>query len=119
MDPDLEHPPTRHLERLEVDRFRISATTIREIGDGYVVLDVAGASDATATRLPEGVALAGPPIESDSLTLRIDAVGPRTFRYRFAHGSDVPAGATPMLVSDVGLMAGVRPGSERHQGGLR
>ena len=85
-------PPTRHLERLEVDRLGLSTTTIREVGDGFVVLDVAAASDTTATRLPDGVALDGERIAA-SLTVRIDAVGPRTFRYRFALGADVPSGA--------------------------
>ncbi len=99
MDP--EHPPTRHLERLEVDRFAVATTTIREIGDGHVVLDLTGGSTDHATRLPEDVALAGPPIGSGSLTLRIEAVGPRTFRYRFAQGPEVPTGDTPMLVADV------------------
>ena len=40
MDP---HPPTRYLERLEVDRFQPITTTIRDVGEGFVVLDVAGA----------------------------------------------------------------------------
>lgn len=106
MDP--EHPPTRHLERLEVDRFVITATTVREIGDEYVVLDLTGASNTIATRLPAGGALAGPPIEPDSLTLRIEAVGPRTFRYRFAQGPEVPTGDTPMLVADVRVADGAR-----------
>ena len=74
MDSDLDRPPTRHLERLEVDRFQPSTTTIREMGDGFVVLDVAGASDTTATRLPDGVALAGPRVDSGSLTVRIEAI---------------------------------------------
>lgn len=101
MDPHPERPPTRHLERLEVDRLRLSTTTIREIGRGFVVLDVAAASDTTATRLPDGVELAGERVEHGSLAVRIDAVGPRTFRYRFALGADVPAGDTPMLASEM------------------
>ena len=100
MDHDAERPPTRHLERLEVDRLRLTTTTIRELGQGFVVLDVSATSDTTATRLAEGVALAGPPIDA-SLTLRIEAVGPRSFRYRFAVGADVPAGDTPMLATEV------------------
>lgn len=104
MDPMSDRPPTRHLERLEVDRFRPSTTAIRATGDGFVVLDVAGASDTTATRLPDGVALSGEPITAGSLTVRIEAVGPRTFRYRFALGPDVPAGDTPMLVTDVAVL---------------
>lgn len=110
MDPHRDRPPPRHLERLEVDRLRLSRTRIREAGDGFVVLDVAAASDATATRLPVGVTLAGPPVEDDSLTVRIEAVGPRTFRYRFALGADVPAGDTPMLATDVPVLAGARVG---------
>ena len=101
MDPDPDRPPTRHLERLEVDRFRLSRTTIREIGEGFVVLDASGTSDTSATRLPRGVALAGEPIAAGSLTVRVEAVGLRTFRYRFALGTDAPAGDTPMLATDV------------------
>jgi alpha-D-xyloside xylohydrolase len=101
MDPLIDRPPTRHLERLEVDRFRLFRTTIREVGEGFVVLDVPGVSDTTATRLPAGVALAGQPVEAASLTVRVDAIGPRTFRYRFALGTEVPAGNTPMLATDV------------------
>ena len=108
MDPALEHPPTRHLEHLEVDRFAITSTTLREVGDGYLVLDATGSSITTATRLPSGVALAGAPIESGSLTLRVEAVGPRTFRYRFAHGPDVPPGDTPMLVTHARVTEGAR-----------
>ncbi len=100
MDHDAERPPPRHLERLEVDRLRLATTTIREVGQGYVVLDVSATSDATAARLPEGAALDGPPIDA-SLTLRIEAVGPCTFRYRFALGDEVPAGDTPMLATEV------------------
>jgi len=108
MDPALEHPPTRHLEHLEVDRFAITSTTLREVGDGYLVLEATGSSITTATRLPSGVALAGAPIESGSLTLRVEAVGPRTFRYRFAHGPDAPPGDTPMLVTHARVTEGAR-----------
>ena len=108
MDPRTDRPPTRHLERLEVDRFRPSRTAIRESGHGFVVLDVAGTFDTSATRLPDGLALAGPPVEDGSLTVRVEAVGPRTFRYRFALGTDVPAGDTPMLATDVPVLDGAR-----------
>ena len=108
MDPYPERPPTRYLEHLEVDRLRLSTTTIREIGDGFVVLDVAAASDSTATRLPDGVTLSGDRVEAGSLTVRIEAVGPRSFRYRFALGADVPAGDTPMLASDLRVVQGAR-----------
>lgn len=97
MDPRSDRPPTRHLERLEVDRLRLLGTTVREVGDGFVVLDVACASDTGWTRLRDGVALDGEDVGAGSLTVRIEAVGPRTFRYRFALGSDVPVGDTPML----------------------
>lgn len=117
MDPLSDRPPTRHLERLEVDRFQLVATTIREVGDGFVVLDVAGRSTATATRLPAGVELAGPPIGAAALTVRIDAVGPRTFRHRFALGADVPPGDTPMLAADVRVDDGAR--CERIATGVR
>ena len=108
MDPLTDRPPTRHLERLEVDRFRPRATTVREVGEGFVVLDVAGASDTTATRLPEGVALDGPRVGAGSLTVRVDVVGPRTFRYRFATGAEVPAGDSPMLATDPGVVVPAR-----------
>ena len=108
MDPRTDRPPTRHLERLEVDRFRPSRTTIRESGDGFVVLDVAGTFDTSATRLPDGVTLAGERVEDGSLTVRVEAVGPRTFRYRFALGTDVPAGDTPMLATDVPVLDGAQ-----------
>ncbi len=107
-DPDPDRPPTRHLERLEVDRFRLSRTTIREVGEGFVVLDASGTSDTSATRLPRGVALAGEPIAAGSLTVRVEAVGLRTFRYRFALGTDVPAGDTPMLATDVRVTEAAR-----------
>lgn len=99
MDPHLDRPPTRHLERLEVDRLRLLGTTIREVGDGFVVLDVACAADTGWFPLPDGVDLAGERVESGSLTVRIDVIGPRTFRYRFALGDEVPAGDTPMLAT--------------------
>ena len=51
MDSKSARPPTRHLERLEVDRFRLFTTTIREVGQGFVVLHVSGASDTAGTRL--------------------------------------------------------------------
>ena len=108
MDPRPDRPPTRHLERLEVDRFRPFTTTMREMGDGFVVLDVSGASDTAATRLPDGVALAGERVEAGSLTVRVDAIGPRAFRYRFALGTDVPAGDTPMLATDVRVVDAAR-----------
>lgn len=92
--------PTRHLERLEVDRLSLRSTAVRRAGDGSVVLDVACASDTTATRLPEGAVLAGEPVVDGVLTVRVDAVGPRTFRYRFALGPDVPVGDTPMLATE-------------------
>ena len=101
MDVHPDRPPTRFLERLEVDRLRLISTSVRELGPGSVVLDISCTSDATATRLPEGAGLAGEPVESGNLTLRIDAVGPRTFRYRFALGAEVPTGETPMLATDV------------------
>ncbi|MCV7153752.1 TIM-barrel domain-containing protein [Mycolicibacterium pyrenivorans] len=101
MDSDADRPPTRHLERLEVDRLQLDTTTIRALGRGFVVLDVSATSNTTATRLLGGVTLAGPRIESAPLTMRIDAVGPRTFRYRFALGADVPVGDTPMLATEV------------------
>ena len=101
-------PPTRHLERLEVDRFQPSSTTIREVGAGFTILDVSGTSHTTATRLPEGVVLAGEAIGTGSLTVRVEAIGPRTFRYRFAPGAEVPSGDTPMLASDVHAMATAR-----------
>lgn len=101
MSLEADRPPTRHLERLEVDRLRLTTTTVREVGEGVVVLDVAAASDATVTRLPAGMVLAGPPVEDGSLTVRIEAVGPRTFRYRFALGAEVPTGDTPMLATEV------------------
>lgn len=93
--------PTRHLERREVDKLELRRTSVREVGDGYVVLDVACGHSSGWVQLPDGVELSGEPVSSGSLTLRIDAVGPRTFRYRFALGPDVPAGDTPMLVRDV------------------
>lgn len=111
MEPDADRPPTRHLERLEVDRLRLLGTTVRELGESSVTLDVTCSSDTTATRLPEGIMLAGEGVEAGSLTVRIDAVGPRTFRYRFALGAQVPAGDTPMLASDV--PAGVSARVER------
>ncbi|MEJ5255705.1 MAG: TIM-barrel domain-containing protein [Acidimicrobiales bacterium] len=100
MQTHSQQPPTRHLEQLEVDRFQPSATTVREIGDGFVVLTVTGSSDTTLTRL-HADALTGERIEGGSLTVRVDAVGPRTFRYRFALGDGVPAGETPMLATAV------------------
>jgi len=108
MDPHLDRPPTRFLERLEVDRLRLSSTSIRALGPGFVVLDVTCASDTTLTRLLEADGLAGEPVEAGSLTVRIDAVGPRAFRYRFALGAAVPEGATPMLDHDVGVHPGAR-----------
>ncbi|MFN7148239.1 MAG: TIM-barrel domain-containing protein [Microthrixaceae bacterium] len=108
MDSDHDRPPTRHLERLEVDRLRLLTTTVRQAAQGSVVLDVACASDTTATRLPDGVALAGDRVEAGSLTVRIDAVGPRTFRYRFALADDVPTNDTPMLATDVAVDASAR-----------
>jgi alpha-D-xyloside xylohydrolase len=93
--------PTRHLERREVDKFELHRTSVREVGHGFVVLDIAGGAHSGGSQLPEGVELAGEPVESGSLTMRIDAVGPRTFRYRFALGPEVPTGDTPMLVRDV------------------
>ncbi len=65
-------------------------------------------SDTTATRLPDGVALAGEAVAPGSLTVRIDAVGPRTFRYRFALGAEVPPGDTPMLATDVRVLGTAR-----------
>ena len=116
MDPHRDRPPTRFLERLEVDRLRLSSTSVRELGPGFVILDVACASDTTATRLPEAGGLAGEPVEDGSLTVRIDAVGPRTFRYRFALGAEVPAGATPMLAGEVCVDPAARV--ERTAGGV-
>jgi alpha-D-xyloside xylohydrolase len=111
MDSHHDRPPTRFLDHLEVDRLRLLSTSVREVVPGVVVLDVTCASDTTATRLAEGVELAGPPVEHGSLTLRVEAVGPRTFRYRFALGADVPEGATPMLAADVRIHSSAR--SER------
>ena len=97
--PIVDHPPTRHLERLEVDRFVPVVTTVREIGETYVILDIAGTTDMTHTCLPENVALAGATIENPVIAIRIDAVSPNTFRYRVFEGREAPDLVTPMLVS--------------------
>lgn len=111
MDSHLDRSPTRFLDHLEVDRLRLLATSVREVGPGVVVLDVACSSDATATRVADGVELAGAPIVDGSLTVRVEAVGPRTFRYRFALGAEVPEGRNPMLARCTTGRAGSAPGA--------
>ena len=98
LHPTVDRPSTRHLERLEVDRFVPNVTTVREIGPASVILDIAGTTDMTHTRLPENVILAGSTIENPVISVRIDAVSPNTFRYRVFEGRDAPDVVTPMLV---------------------
>ena len=85
----------------------VSRTTIREVGEGFVVLDVAGLGHHRHPT-PRWRGPGRPAVEAGSLTVRIEAVGPRTFRYRFALGTDVPAGDTPMLATDVPVLDGAR-----------
>ncbi len=90
--PVVDRLPTRHLERLEVDRFSPLRTEVVGLGPSFVELRVTGMADRTHTRLPDGVELAGDPPPAPVLLTK--------FAIRLADGGDGPQAEIVSLPAD-------------------